>query len=238
MTSKRDWEIAPDAAGADERLFFDAAEWELLDAVTARIIPTDSDPGAREARVVRFIDRYLSGTGYIYAAADGSGFLRLAGKEAEAWQQRISTSQARYREGLRRVDAISQDSFGRRFVELGPDEQDRVLETLSGWPKPTAADIRPMVEGRRDVPGAGGAPPSNQPIPDDQLDFFPMLVLHTRQGFYSDPVYGGNAGHLGWQVVGFPGPESLKLTQTGQFSTVDYMLPDAVWPYPSAGTTS
>ena len=233
MTSKRDWDIVPDEAGPDDRLFFDVAEWELLDAVTARIIPTDHDPGAREARVVRFIDHYLSGTGYIYAAADGSGFLRLAGKEAEAWQRRISASQQRYREGLRTVETISRDRFGRRFVELGPEEQDQVLETLSGFGKPTVADIRPMVEGRREVPGSGGAPPSNQPIPDDQLDFFPMLVLHARQGFYSDPVYGGNAGHLGWQVVGYPGPASLKLTQTGEFSTLDHMLPDAVWPWTS-----
>lgn len=233
MTSKRDWPVEPDRAGAEERLFFDAREWALLDAITARIIPTDSDPGAREARVVRFIDRYLSGTGYIYAAADGSGFLRLAGKEEEAWRQRIRGSQTRYREGLRQVEKISRDGFGRGFLDLEPAEQDQVLVTLSGWPKPTAEDISPMVLGHRDVPGAGGAPPSNQPIPDDQLDFFPMLVLHTRQGFYSDPVYGGNAGHLGWKVIGFPGPESLALTQAGRFTTVDYMLPDAEWPYTS-----
>lgn len=238
MTSKRDWEIAADPAGAEERLFFDAAEWELLDAVTARIIPTDHDAGAREARVVRFIDRYLSGTGYIYAAADGSGFLRMAGKEADAWQQRISTSQQRYREGLRTVEAISRERFGARFAELGPEQQDEVLERLSGFGKPSAADIRPMVEGRRTVPGAGGAPPSNQPIPDDELEFFPMLVLHARQGFYADPVYGGNAGHVGWQVVGFPGPESLALTQQGRFSTLDHMLPDAVWPWTPADAPS
>ena len=231
MTSKRDWPVEPDTAGPEERLFFDAHEWALLDAVTARIIPTDHDPGAREARVVRFIDRYLSGTGYIYAAADGSGFLRPAGKEAEAWDRRIRASQSRYREGLRRVEEISRDGYGRGFLDLDEAEQDQVLVTLSGWPKPTAEDIRPVVLGHRDVPGAGGAPPSNQPIPDDQLEFFPMLVLHARQGFYADPVYGGNAGHLGWQVIGFPGPESLALTRDGRYTTVDYLLPDAQWPY-------
>lgn len=238
MTSKRDWQVEPNGAGAEERLFFDAREWELLDAVTARIIPTDADPGAREAQVVRFIDRYLSGTDYIYAAADGSGFLRLAGKEADAWRQRIHTSQTRYREGLRQVETISRDAYGRGFLDLEPAEQDQVLVTLSGWPKPAAEDIRPMVLGREEVPGAGGAPPSNQPIPDDELDFFPMLVLHARQGFYSDPVYGGNAGHLGWQVIGFPGPESLALTQAGRYTTLDYMLPDAQWPYSTGGEQS
>jgi gluconate 2-dehydrogenase gamma chain len=230
MTSKRDWESAPDTAGEDERLFFDEAEWRLLDAMTARIIPTDRDPGAREARVVRFIDRYLSGIGYIYASADGSGFLRVEGKEADAWLQRVRACQDRYRQGLGTVEELSRQMFQGPFVELAEDQQDDVLAALSGWPKPTGVDIRPMAEGEV-VPGSGGAPPSNQPIPDDELDFFPMLVLHARQGFYSDPVYGGNHDHIGWQVVGFPGPASLALTQAGQFSTLDYLLPDAVWPY-------
>lgn len=234
MTSKRDWECAPAEVGDHERLFFTEAEWTTADAITARIIPTDHDPGAREAQVVRFIDRYLSGTGYIYASADGLGFLQMEGKEADAWKQRVEALQVRYREGLRELDTLSSTMFQLPFVDLDPDRQDEVLAALSGWPKPSSVEIRPMVEGRKAAPGSGGAPPSNQPIPDDELDFFPMLVLHVRQGFYSDPVYGGNHGHTGWRVIGFPGPESLAMTQAGQYSTRDYMLPDAVWPYADA----
>ena len=33
--------------------------------------------------------------------------------------------------------------------------------------------------------------------------------MHTRQGFYADPIYGGNRDRVGWQVIGFPGPASL-----------------------------
>jgi gluconate 2-dehydrogenase gamma chain len=232
MTSKRDWETVPVSADGDERLFFTEVEWRLLDAATARIIPTDHDPGAREAQVVRFIDRYLSGTGFVYASADGEGFLRLEGKEADAWQQRVTALQERYRSGLRELDARSQATFHRSFTDLGPEQQDDVLAELSGWPKPTSVQLQSVIDGERDgVPGSGGAPPSNQPIRDDELDFFPMLVLHTRQGFYSDPVYGGNRDHIGWQVVGFPGPSSLAQTQRGEFSTLEYMLPDATWPY-------
>jgi hypothetical protein len=36
--------------------FLSASQARLLDVVTAHIVPTDSTPGAREARVVRFID--------------------------------------------------------------------------------------------------------------------------------------------------------------------------------------
>ena len=45
----------------------------------ARIIPTDDTPGAREAGTIDFVDRYLSGIGFIYAKPDGSGFEELAG---------------------------------------------------------------------------------------------------------------------------------------------------------------
>ena len=50
-----------------------------------------------------------------------------------------------------------------------------------------------------------------------------MLVLHMRQGFYCDPVYGGNKGRVGWNVIGFPGPTSLSQTVDGSFTTADFM---------------
>src|SRR4051795_7418060 len=117
--SKADWPTVGGPVDPDDesRLFFTDHEWETIDAACARIIPPDHDPGAREARVVRFIDRYLSGIGYIYAAADGSGFLRLEGKEAQAWEARVAALQRRYREGLRALDALSHDMFQAPFVD-------------------------------------------------------------------------------------------------------------------------
>ena len=43
--------------------------------------------------------------------------------------------------------------------------------------------------------------------------------MHTRQGFYCDPIYGGNKNRVGWDVIGFPGPKSLNEVFTGRFST-------------------
>ena len=50
-----------------------------IEAAMARIIPTDDTPGAREAGSIDFVDRYLSGIGFIYAKPDGSGFETLEG---------------------------------------------------------------------------------------------------------------------------------------------------------------
>ena len=37
--------------------------------------------------------------------------------------------------------------------------------------------------------------------------FFRMLRTHTIEGMFSDPLHGGNAGLIGWQLIGYPGPQ-------------------------------
>jgi len=37
-------------------------------------------------------------------------------------------------------------------------------------------------------------------------NFFRMLRRHTIEGMFSDPLHGGNAGLIGWQLIGYPGP--------------------------------
>jgi gluconate 2-dehydrogenase gamma chain len=36
--------------------------------------------------------------------------------------------------------------------------------------------------------------------------FFTLLRQNTIEGMFCDPMHGGNAGMVGWQLVGFPGP--------------------------------
>jgi gluconate 2-dehydrogenase gamma chain len=36
--------------------------------------------------------------------------------------------------------------------------------------------------------------------------FFSLLRQNTLEGMFCDPMHGGNAGMIGWQLVGFPGP--------------------------------
>jgi gluconate 2-dehydrogenase gamma chain len=222
MTIKAQWPVvgAPvTEEPEDERKFFDEHGWATIEAATARIIPTDHDPGAREAGVVRFIDRYLSGIEYIYAAADGSGFLELSGKLADAWRARMSDMQETYRAGIRRLDELAREYHGADFKDLAEDQQDHVLELLSGTAKPA-----PMTLGRSE-----GVRTFLQGVFDEGLPFFAALALHTRQGFYCDPVYGGNKDRVGWKVIGFPGPESLKDTTDGTYSTRDYWVQDYDW---------
>jgi len=40
----------------------------------------------------------------------------------------------------------------------------------------------------------------------ENTTFFRLLRQHTIEGMFCDPLHGGNAGTIGWQLIGFPGP--------------------------------
>src|SRR5919202_2792973 len=95
---------AQQPGGSEAGRFFDPHQRETVESAMARIIPTDDQPGAREAGTIDFLDRYLSGIDYIYAKPDGSGFEQLSGKRAEAWRQRIDVVREGYLSGVRDLD--------------------------------------------------------------------------------------------------------------------------------------
>ncbi len=187
--------------------FFDDHQRATVEAAMARIIPTDDAPGAREAGTIEFLDPYLAGLGRIYAKPDGSGFEELSGKRAEAWQRRIDRIRAVYVAGIADLDVRSGSVFGAEFAALDPTQQDAILRQL---------DPDATVE----ADAGGEAAPLQQTKAEIDLDFFPLLCLHTRQGFYADPIYGGNRGRIGWEVIGFPGPASLAEVHSGRYSTL------------------
>jgi len=41
----------------------------------------------------------------------------------------------------------------------------------------------------------------------EKSTFFQLLRTHTIEGMFCDPMHGGNAGLIGWQLIGFPGPQ-------------------------------
>ena len=209
-----EWVTVPiSTRDVDGPVFFTEHEWDTIEAASARIIPTDHHPGAREAKVVRFIDRMLAGTQFIFPAADGNGFLRMEGRDEAAWQERIKQRREFYREGVVELDRLANERATSQFLELSAtrirtrcSRRYRAWrsQTLSRWSTPTV--------------GLGGAPAGNQPVNEDFLEFFPLLVLNTRQGFYGDPVYGGNENRVGWGVIGFDGPPSLASTMDGSYT--------------------
>jgi gluconate 2-dehydrogenase gamma chain len=94
-----------DRSTSMDLIFFNELEAQTVEAVAARIIPGDAtDPGAREAGVVAYIDRSLA------------GFLR--------------DLQTFYRRALQELDDYSRDRHNGLFRELTEGDQDRVLAEL------------------------------------------------------------------------------------------------------------
>ncbi len=50
-----------------------------------------------------------------------------------------------------------------------------------------------MEDGKLDLQGA------------DAKTFFKLLLQNTKEGLFSDPIYGGNKDMAGWKMLGFPG---------------------------------
>jgi gluconate 2-dehydrogenase gamma chain len=79
-----------------------SSELATLDAALARLIPSDDgEPGAREAQVIRYVERALEGVHREHVAA--------------------------YRQGLGDLDALALARFGAAFAALAVEDQDAVL---------------------------------------------------------------------------------------------------------------
>lgn len=202
--------------------FFDDHQRATIAAAMSRIIPTDDLPGAAEAGTIDFVDRYLSGIDHIYALPDGSGFEVLEGKRAGAWRRRIEAAREKYASGVAELDRVAEERFGARFEQLVDLEQDAVLRELE----------HPGADQRTISYGEPVEPALQQTSAEADLDFFALLVTHTRQGFYADPIYGGNRDQVGWQVIGFPGPTSLAEVHTGRYDTVAWFADERRHPDP------
>ena len=86
--------------------FFSVSDFDLLDALTEVILPSDDhSPGARTAMVARYIDVTVS---------DASGAV-----------------QHRWRAGLKAVSALAENRFERGFDECSPAQQDQVVAEMS-----------------------------------------------------------------------------------------------------------
>ena len=95
------------------------------------------------------------------------------------------------------------------------EQQDQILRALEAA-VPGQADHAGR-ERRPRRPRLAGARPAAD-LTEIDLDFLPLLVTHTRQGFYADPIYGGNRDRIGWKVIGFPGPASLEEVHSGRYT--------------------
>ena len=187
-------------AASYQPLYFSADEYRFLQAAVARLIPQDElGPGALEAGVPEFIDRQMDTP---YAAGANwymqGPFQPDAAKEM-GYQLKLNVREI-YRLGIAAADQWCQQRQGKRFAELAPAEQDEALAAME-----------------KGIDRAEGF--EHLPSPT----FFSMLWGNTKEGFFSDPLHGGNKDMVGWKLIGFPGARA---------DFMDWIERDVAYPQP------
>jgi gluconate 2-dehydrogenase gamma chain len=171
---------APPGASGSGYVYFTTAEAAFIEAAVGRLIPNDPvGPGGVEANVPFFLDRQLAGP---FGRGDHYylGGPWPKGTPEQGYQSRFSPAQL-YRAAIPAIDQYVSANLGAAtFSALATAEQDKLLKGLESG----------------DVKLDGGA---------DSKSFFAMLLQNTKEGYFSDPIYGGNKDMAAWKMIGFPG---------------------------------
>jgi len=153
-------------------------EIRFLDAAVERLIPADElGPGAKEAGVTYFIDQQLASVWGSHGRNYRAGPWP-EGTPQQGFQSRLTPREI-YRAAIREVNVHCLKRFQKVFEYLAPREQDEVLEGLES--------------------GAIELPSLSSKL------FFALLLRNAMEGYFADPIYGGNRDKAGWRLIGFPG---------------------------------
>ena len=177
--------LRPDVASAAEPRrdytpsYFGAVEWAFVNAAVDRLIPADeAGPGGTASGVPEFIDRQMEmpyGHG-AYAYMTGPF---QTGLDPTLGYQLPYTPRDLYRKGIAAANEACRKRHGTSFDKSTSAQQDEFLGLLETG----------HIEGD-DPPMAA---------------FFAQVLENTREGFFADPMYGGNRGMGAWKLIGFPG---------------------------------
>ena len=169
---------ASQGAAADSFQILSAGEIAFLGAAADTMIPADDlSPSASDCGVVVYIDRQLAG-------AYGAGArIYTAGPFAQpqpglGWQSPVPPL-AFFRAGIAEADRWCKATHGHSLDHL--KEPDRI------------AALKAMEKGEATFNGIAS-----------KIFFGEMLQL-VMEGFFADPIYGGNRDKASWRMIGYPG---------------------------------
>lgn len=161
--------------------FFHPGEAATVEAIVNRLIPADDlSPGGKDCGCAVYIDRQLAGS---FGKAERL-YMKgpfMPGLPTQGYQGEL-TPAGRYRLGLKALNDYTQATYKRRFTQLTPVQQDAVLAGMDGGK--IALQLQPGFSTKQ---------------------FFELLLQNTMEGFFADPLYGGNRNMASWKMIGFPG---------------------------------
>jgi gluconate 2-dehydrogenase gamma chain len=182
-------EAAPAQSGAtaaETWLVLTAEESAFYSATADTMIPADAlSPSGTECGIPVFIDRQLAS-----AWGAGARMYRAGpfhpGLPEQGYQLPL-TPRDYFAAGVQAANAWSHTTYGKTFDRLTADQRIEALTAMETG-KAVFEDF-------------------------DAKTFFQRLLTITMEGFFSDPIYGGNRGKASWHMLGFPG---LPATYAGK----------------------
>jgi gluconate 2-dehydrogenase gamma chain len=174
---------------AEPLLTLSATEHAFIAAAVDTLIPADElSPSGSECGVAVFIDRQLAGAYGMGARLYRQGPFPKA--KPELGYQLSLNPREFFRAGIEAANTWTRKTYGKEFDRLS--EKDR------------EAALKAMEENKAPFPGFSS-----------QM-FFNALLQITMEGFFADPIYGGNRDMAAWKMIGYPG---LPATDTEEIVT-------------------
>jgi gluconate 2-dehydrogenase gamma chain len=163
---------------AEPLLTLTAVEHAFIAAAVDTLIPADElSPSGSECGVAAFIDRQLAGAYGMGARLYRQGPFPKA--KPELGYQLALNPREFFRAGIESANAWTRKTYGKEFDRLS--EKDR------------EAALKAMEDDKAPFPGFSSRM------------FFDALLQITMEGFFADPIYGGNRDMAAWKMVGYPG---------------------------------
>jgi gluconate 2-dehydrogenase gamma chain len=153
-------------------------EVAFFTAAADAMIPADElTPSGSDCGIVTFIDRQLASAWGGGAKMYRNGPFRKA--KPEYGYQLPLTPRQLFTAGVVATNAWTRKVYGKDFDRLAAKEREDALKVLE--------------QGKAEL---------------DDFDgkiFFEALLQIVMEGFFADPIYGGNRNKVSWRMIGFPG---------------------------------
>lgn len=153
-------------------------EYAFVAAAADTLIPADAlSPSGGQCGVATFIDRQLAG-----AYGNGARLYRdgpFDQAKPEFGYQLPLNPREFFRAGIAAADEWSRKTYGKDFDRLAPADREAALKAMESG-KAEFADFSSQM-------------------------FFAALLEISMEGFFADPMYGGNRDMAAWKMVGYPG---------------------------------
>jgi gluconate 2-dehydrogenase gamma chain len=166
------------AAEPEPLLTLTPTEHAFMVAAADTLIPADAlSPSGSDCGVAVFIDRQLAG-----AYGGGARLYRDGpfpkGKPELGYQLALNPREF-FRAGIAAANEWTRKTYGKDFDRLAEPER--------------VAALKAMEAGKAEFPGFTSSM------------FFDALLQISMEGFFADPIYGGNRDKAAWKMVGYPG---------------------------------